>query len=103
MVPGDGTEVLQKCGEYIYGQGELRGRVGKEMGGKEMDRCPLTLPPLQKCGVTMCEDRQEVARSTLVKGIELKMAALIWRTAPGYVQWNCAIFGFACICICTSH
>jgi hypothetical protein len=26
----------------------------------------------------MCEDHQEVARSTLVKGIELKMAALIW-------------------------
>jgi hypothetical protein len=27
----------------------------------------------------MCEDCQEVARSTLVKGIESKMAALIWR------------------------
>jgi hypothetical protein len=24
-----------------------RGRVGEERGGKEMDRCPLTLPPLQ--------------------------------------------------------
>jgi hypothetical protein len=43
MVPGDGTEVLQRCGEYIYGQGELRGRVGKERGGKETDGCPLTL------------------------------------------------------------
>jgi hypothetical protein len=35
-------EVLQRCGEYTYGQGELRGRVGKERGGKETDRCPLT-------------------------------------------------------------
>jgi hypothetical protein len=43
MVPGDGTEVLQRCGEYTYRQGELRGRVGKERGGKEIDRCPLTL------------------------------------------------------------
>jgi hypothetical protein len=48
MVPGDGTEVLQRCGEYIYGQGELRGRVGKERGGKETDGCPLTLPPPSK-------------------------------------------------------
>jgi hypothetical protein len=24
-----------------------RGRVGEERGGKEMDGCPLTLPPLQ--------------------------------------------------------
>jgi hypothetical protein len=39
MVPGDGTEVLQRCGEYTYGQGKLRGRVGKERGGKKMDRC----------------------------------------------------------------
>jgi hypothetical protein len=42
MVPGYGTEVLQRCGGYTYEQGELRGRVGKERGGKEMDGCPLT-------------------------------------------------------------
>jgi hypothetical protein len=47
MVPGDGTEALQRCGEYTYEQGELRGIVGEERRGKEMDRCPLTLPPLQ--------------------------------------------------------
>jgi hypothetical protein len=52
-----------------------KGRVGEERRGKEMDGCPLTLPPLQKCGVTTCEDCQEVARSALVKGIESKMAA----------------------------
>jgi hypothetical protein len=80
-----------------------QGRVGEERGGKDMSGCPLTLPPLQKCNVTMHEDHQEVARSALVKGIESKMAALIWCAAPGYLQWNCAIFGFACTCVCTSH
>jgi hypothetical protein len=35
----------------------------------------ITLP--SKRGVTTREDRQEVARSALVKEIELKMAALI--------------------------
>jgi hypothetical protein len=44
MVPGDGTKVLQRCGEYTYKWGELRGRVGKERGGKEMDGCSLTYP-----------------------------------------------------------
>jgi hypothetical protein len=80
MVPRDGTEVLQRCGGYTYEQGELRGRVGKERRGKEMDGCPLILPPLQKHGVTMHEDHQEVARSALVKEIEIesKMAMLIW-------------------------
>jgi hypothetical protein len=73
-----------------------RGRVGEERGSKETDRCPLTLPPLQKRGVMTCEDRQEVARSALVKGMESKMAALIWRAALGYLRWNCAIFNFAC-------
>jgi hypothetical protein len=54
------------------------GRVGEERGGKETDRCPLILPPsLQKHGVTTHKDRQEVARSALVKGMELKMAVLI--------------------------
>jgi hypothetical protein len=103
MVLRDGTEVLQRCGEYIYAQGELRGRVGKERGGKDTDRYPLILPPLEKCGVMMHEDYQEVARSTLVKWIELKMGMLIWCAALGYLQWNCTIFGFACICICISH
>jgi hypothetical protein len=41
MVPGDSTEVLQRCGGYTYEQRELRGRVGKEKGGKEMDGCSL--------------------------------------------------------------
>jgi hypothetical protein len=58
-------------------RGGLRGRAGKERGGEETDRCSFTLPPLQNCGVTICEDCQEVARSALVKEIELKMAALI--------------------------
>jgi hypothetical protein len=88
--------MVQRCGGNTYEQGESR-------GGKEMDGCPLTLPPLQKRGVTTCEDRQEVARATLVKGIESKIAALIWHAALGYLQWNCAIFGFACTCVCTSH
>jgi hypothetical protein len=30
MVPGDGTEVLQRGVGYTYEQGGLRGRVGKE-------------------------------------------------------------------------
>jgi hypothetical protein len=37
---------------------------------------PYITPP-SKSGIRTCKDRQEVARSTLVKGIELKMAALI--------------------------
>jgi hypothetical protein len=36
MVPGDGTEVLQKYGGYTYKQGELRERVGKERGGTDI-------------------------------------------------------------------
>jgi hypothetical protein len=55
---------------------------------------PYITPP-SKRGVTTCEDRQEVARSALVNGIESKMAALIWRAAPGYLRWNSAIFDFA--------
>jgi hypothetical protein len=54
-----------------------KGRVGEDRGSKETDGCPLTLPPLQKCGVTMHEARQEVARSALVNGIESKRATLI--------------------------
>jgi hypothetical protein len=80
-----------------------KGKVGENRGSKEMDRCPLTLSPLQKRGITMREDRQEVARSALVKGMESKMATLIWHAAPGYLWWNCAIFGFAWTCVCTSH
>jgi hypothetical protein len=34
MVPGDGTEALQRCGEYTYKQGELRGIVGEERRGE---------------------------------------------------------------------
>jgi hypothetical protein len=41
MVPGDGTEVLQRCGGYTYEQGELKGIVGEERRGKKMDRCSL--------------------------------------------------------------
>jgi hypothetical protein len=37
VVPGDGTEVRGR----IYMN---RGRVGEERGGKETDRCPLTVP-----------------------------------------------------------
>jgi hypothetical protein len=75
-----------------------RWRVGEDRGSKETDGCPLTLPP-SKRGVMTREDHQEVARSTLVKGIELKMAALIWRAALGYLRWNSAIFGFAWTCV----
>jgi hypothetical protein len=52
----------------------MRGIVGEERRGKETDGCPLTLPPSSKHGVMTCEDRYEVARYTLVKGIESKMA-----------------------------
>jgi hypothetical protein len=55
---------------------------------------PYITPP-SKHGVTTREDRQEVARSALVNGIESKMAALIWRAALGYLRWNSAIFDFA--------
>jgi hypothetical protein len=41
------------------------------------------ITPLQRHGITMHEDRQEVARSALVKGIESKMAVLIWCAVPG--------------------
>jgi hypothetical protein len=40
VIPGDDTEV--RGGIHMN-----RGRVGEERGGKEMDGCPLTLPPLQ--------------------------------------------------------
>jgi hypothetical protein len=36
-------EMVQRHGGYTYEQGELRGRVGEERRGKEMDGCPLTL------------------------------------------------------------
>jgi hypothetical protein len=38
---------------------------------------PYITPP-SKCAVTTRKDHQEVARSTLVKGVESKMATLIW-------------------------
>jgi hypothetical protein len=43
----------------------------------------------------MHEDLQEVARSALVNGIELKMAILICQAALGLLQWNMAIFSLA--------
>jgi hypothetical protein len=49
---------------------------------------PYITPP-SKRGVTTHKDRQEVARSTLVKGIKSKMATLIWRAALGCLRWNC--------------
>jgi hypothetical protein len=55
---------------------------------------PYITPP-SKRGITMHEDRQEVARSALVKGIESKVAVLICRAAPGCLWWDSAIFGFA--------
>jgi hypothetical protein len=73
-------------------RGECGGEMGVEEGGgeeregKEMDGCPLTLPPLQRHSVTMHEDRQEVTRSALVKEIESKRATLMWRAALGVVQ-----------------
>jgi hypothetical protein len=76
---------------------------GDERGGKETDGCPLTLPPLQRHGITTREDCQEVARSALVKEIELKRAVLMWRAALGCLWWNYTIFDFAYSCICSSH
>jgi hypothetical protein len=51
---------------------EEGGGEGRE--GKEMDRCPHTLPPLQRHSIMILKDRQEVARSALVKEIESKRA-----------------------------
>jgi hypothetical protein len=59
---------------------------------------PYITPP-SKRGVTTREDRQEVARSALVNGMESKMATLIWHAAPGYLRGNSAIFGFAWTCV----
>jgi hypothetical protein len=63
---------------------------------------PYITPP-SKHGVTTCEDRQEVARSALVNGMESKMAVLIWWAVPGCLRGNCTIFDFACSCVCSSH
>jgi hypothetical protein len=41
------------------------------------------------------EDLQEVARSAQVNGMLSKIAALIWRAAPGLSRWNFATFAFA--------
>jgi hypothetical protein len=46
---------------------------------------PYITPP-SKHGVTTHKDRQEVARSALVNGMESKMAVLIWRAAPGCLR-----------------
>jgi hypothetical protein len=37
MVPGDSTKVLQRCGEYTYEQGELRGIVRRGELRKQTD------------------------------------------------------------------
>jgi hypothetical protein len=42
-------EVVQRCGEYTYRQGEMRWIVGEKGIGKEMDGCPLTVWCQQKC------------------------------------------------------
>jgi hypothetical protein len=49
----------------------------REVWSKEMDRCPLTSPSLQRCGIMTHEDLQLVTRSAQVKGMELKIAALM--------------------------
>jgi hypothetical protein len=73
-----------------------------DMSGGRMSKGKWTEAPyitlLQRCGITMCEDLQEVARSALVNGIESKMAALICRAALGLLQWNITIFGLAWTC-----
>jgi hypothetical protein len=58
-------EMVQRCGGYTYEQGELRGRVGKEVR-KQMD-VPLHCPPLQKHGVMM----HDVVNSVLLPSIAL--------------------------------
>jgi hypothetical protein len=88
MVLEDSTEVRRV---NAYEQVES-GRGCRKSGNGRMS--PYITPP-SKCGVTTHEDRQEVARFALVKGIESKVAALIWRAALGCLQWNSAIFGFA--------
>jgi hypothetical protein len=80
-----------ECGPWRWYRGVAeihmnKKRVGEERGGKEINECPLTLPPLQRCGIMTHEDYQDVARSSLVKGIESKMATLIWHAALGYLQ-----------------
>jgi hypothetical protein len=72
-------DMVQRYGESTYEQGE-RG------GGKETDGCPLTLPPLQRRGVTTREDHQEVARSALVNGIESKTAAYMAHCTMRYLR-----------------
>jgi hypothetical protein len=76
-----------------------RWRVGEDIGSKETDRCPLTLPPLQSMASQCVKTARRLPgpRSTLVKGIESKVAALIWHAALGCLRWNSAIFGFAWI------
>jgi hypothetical protein len=88
MVSGDGTEVLQRCGGYTYEQGELRGRVGEERGGNEMDRCPLT-------------DRIFMAMVHLVcKGTSVHLLTLppLLSPIPSY-----PLNHYSTLCICTHH
>jgi hypothetical protein len=71
---------VQRLREYILTWLE---RV-RNWGSKGMNGCPLTSPPLQRCGVMSCEDLHEVTRSAWVKGMVLKMATLMWQAAPGF-------------------
>jgi hypothetical protein len=56
----------------------------RNQGSKGMDGCPLTSPSLQRHGIMTCENLHEVTRSAQVKGMVLKIAALIQRAAPGF-------------------
>jgi hypothetical protein len=42
-------EVIPRYGEYTYRQGWMRGIVGEERRGKEIDGCPLTVLVIMWC------------------------------------------------------
>jgi hypothetical protein len=54
-------EVVQRYGEYTYRQGEIRGIVGKERIGKEMDGYHLT----PRTHSTTCPIGWDAQRTTL--------------------------------------
>jgi hypothetical protein len=70
--------------EYVQRPQGIDMNMVRNRGNKGMDRCPLTSPPLQRCGVMTHKDLYEVAKSAQVKGMVSKMAALIWCTAPRF-------------------
>jgi hypothetical protein len=51
IVPGDGTETLQRCGGYTYEQGELRGVVGEERRGEVRKRMDVLLQIYYNCSL----------------------------------------------------